>query len=96
MWVVILCAIFGGLAGNVLRLADLINRPKEERPDFKDPLYMLQFIILPLVGGGLAFVYLASGISLTPIVAVNIGASAPLVLKSFANTIPNLDNRRID
>jgi hypothetical protein len=37
-----------------------------------------------------------SGNNLTPIIAINVGASAPLILKSFAAAIPQNAIRRIN
>ncbi len=88
MAVNLLCAIFGGFSVNFLRLVELANIPKTERPDFKDPLYLLQFFILPLLGAGLVYVYMASGNNLTPLISLNIGVSAPLILKSLAAAAP--------
>ncbi len=90
-------AVFGGIAVNVLRLAELAQTPRSERPKtFSDPLYVFQFIALPIVGGGLAYTYQASGTILSPILAVNIGVSAPLILKSLASAIPPIGPRRVD
>ena len=83
---VFLFALFGGFAINLLRLFELLNLPRSKRPEtFHDWLYLLQFLALPILGGGLAYAYQASGTSLSPILAVNIGASAPAILKSFAS-----------
>jgi hypothetical protein len=80
-----------------LRLIELANTPRVERPaTFSDPLYVLQFIGLPLLGGGLAYTYHASGTILSPILALNIGASAPLILKNFASVIPPIGSRRVN
>jgi hypothetical protein len=88
---------FGGMAVNLLRLLELVPVRRADRPDtFSDPLYVLQFVVLPLLGGGLAYAYTTSGTPLTPILAVNIGASAPLILKNFAAALPPIGARRID
>ena len=84
----ILCAAFGGFAINVLDLIDLKNIPKPERPDFKDFFYWLPFVVWPVLGAGLVFIYIQSGIELKPLLAVNIGISAPLILRSMAQVIP--------
>jgi len=89
-------AVFGGFAINVLRLADLANTPRTERPEtFSDPIYLLQFFVLPFIGGGLAYAYHVSGTILSPILAVNIGASAPLIFKNFASALPPFGPRKI-
>jgi hypothetical protein len=88
---------FGGLAVNVVRLAELANTPPEERPKtFSDPFYVFQLIALPLLGGGLAYTYEADGIVLKPILALNIGASAPLILKNLASALPPIGPRKIN
>lgn len=94
---VICFAVFGGLAMNIFRLTEMANTPRAERPPtFRDPLFCVQFFLLPLIGGGLAYAYQASGITFNPILAINIGVSAPLILKTFANTVPPIGNNRID
>jgi hypothetical protein len=90
-------AVFGGLAINVLRLVELVQTPRSERPPtFSDPLYVFQFIVVPLLGGGLAYTYQASGTILSPILALNIGVSAPLILKTLASAIPPLGHRNVN
>ena len=44
----------GGLAANLLTLLDLKNTPKAQLPDFKSVFYWLPFILMPLLGAGLA------------------------------------------
>ena len=92
-----LFGLFGGLAINLLRLAELANVLPAQRPaTFRDPYYLIQFICLPLIGGGLAYTYHASGTVLSPILSLNIGASAPLILKNFASALPSIGPRRVD
>lgn len=87
----------GGLLINVVRLAELANVPEIERPPtFSDWLFTFQFIALPLVGGALAWIYQADGIVLKPLLAANIGVSAPLILKSFAAALPAGTPKRVD
>jgi hypothetical protein len=81
--------MLGGLAINLVRLFELQHLPRSERPDtFKDPLYLAQFFCLPLIGGFMAFAYNESGTKLTPILSINIGVTAPLILKTFALAVP--------
>ncbi len=90
-------AVFGGFAINILRLAELAQTPHPERPrTFSDPFYVLQFVVLPFLGGGLAYTYQASGTILSPILALNIGVSAPLILKNLASAIPPLGPRKVN
>lgn len=81
-------AIFGALAFQLLTIIELRNVPKWQRPDFHDPIYWLPFIISPIIGGLMALAYIYPNSSLDPIVAINVGVSAPLILKSMANLNP--------
>ena len=90
-------AVFGGFAANVIRLFDLVQTPRDERPKtFSDPLYSVQFVLLPFLGGVLAYAYQSGGTALTPILAINIGASAPLIFKTLASAAPPLGTRKVD
>ena len=87
----ILAALYaagGGLAANLLPVLDLRNVPKAELPDFKSIFYWLPFLLMPLLGAGLAAAYVQSGVDLKPIVAVNVGITAPLILRAMASTAP--------
>lgn len=81
-------AMAGSLAIKLLELAELHKLPTVERPDLKDWVYWVPFLILPLLGGGLAYVYISSDTSLSPILSVNIGVSAPLMLRAMAQVNP--------
>lgn len=87
-----LIAAFGGFAVEFVGLMNLKNVARAERPDFRDVLYWLPFIGLPLLGAVLAFIYERSDIELTSIIAFNVGASAPLIVRSLSTALP-LQNR---
>src|SRR5713226_4368573 len=92
-----LFGLCGGLAVVTLRLIELVNTPRAKRPaTFSDPLYVVQFIFLPLLGGGIVYAYHASGTVLSPILAINLGAAAPLILKNFASVIPPIGHQKTD
>lgn len=84
----VLFATFGAIGMQLLTLMELRNIPKTERPDFKDVFYWLPFIIAPILGGGLALAYVYPADALEPLVAINVGVSAPLILRSMANINP--------
>ena len=67
-----------------------INRiPRLDRPsDFGEQSYWVDFFGRALIGGVLAWVYWYNGEPLGPILAMNIGVSAPLILKAMAKTAP--------
>ena len=81
-------AAVGGLAVHLFNLVELQNVPKDRRPDFRDWLYWLPFAVMPFLAAVVAFAYEQSGTTLSPILAINVGASAPLLLKSFASASP--------
>lgn len=84
----VLFGFFGALAAQLLNLMEVRSIPRTQRPDFSDLFYWLPFIVAPMVGGGLVFAYVSSGDVLKPLVAINIGVSAPLILRAMANINP--------
>ena len=84
----VLFAFFGAFAMQLLSLLEIKNIPKAEHPDFRDFFYWLPFIVAPLVGAGLALAYIYPTDVLKPLVAINIGVSAPLILRSMASINP--------
>lgn len=54
----------------------------------KSPYYWVVTVLMVLSGGCLTAIYAASNIDLAAVVAVNIGASAPLILGTFAQRSP--------
>jgi hypothetical protein len=87
-WLVLmLFAIFGGLAINAVRLLERNNLPQDRRSPI-NKLYIAQFIILPIIGGVFALMYLWDQTPLTALLAVQVGASAPLIIKQFAAAVP--------
>lgn len=81
-------AVFGAFSIKLLEIAELYKLPKIERSDLKDWLYWVPFIILPAIGGGLAQMYVSSNTILSPMLAVNVGVSAPLILRALAQVNP--------
>lgn len=88
-------AFCGALAIKLLELTELHHVPKASRPDYTDVAYWLPFFILPFLGGGLAYAYVMSDVELKPMLAVNIGVSAPLILRAMAQINP-LQSKSID
>lgn len=85
--VLIAIAFFGGLAANIMRLLERRNAP----PGRKNPIdiwYIAQFVILPIIGSGIAFIYLWDQTPLTGWLSFQVGASAPLIIKQIASAVP--------
>lgn len=87
-------AIFGAFSIKLLELAELHKLPKVERPDLKDWVYWIPFFVLPIIGGVLAQAYISSNTILNSILAINVGVSAPLIFRTFAQINP-LDQKTI-
>ena len=78
----------GGFIFNILQLMELARVPKEQMPDFKDVLYWIPYVIWPILGGLLAYVCIESGLVLSPLTALNLGLSAPLIFRQMINANP--------
>ena len=91
----VLYAFSGALGIKLLELAELHKVPKLDRPDLRDWLFWVPFIILPILGGGLAQMYVSSGTILNSILAVNVGVSTPLILRAMAQVNP-LEDKTVE
>jgi hypothetical protein len=89
--------IAGGFAAEFLGLWKLRHQATHEIPAwFKRPFYWMLTIVMIVIGGGLVALYVTSDVSLTPILAVNIGASAPLTIGTFVGQTPSLEIGKVD
>ena len=87
--------VCGGLLGNVIRLLRIANMPPEKRPlIFEDPWWWFQFVVLALLGGFFVHLYLVSNLHLNAILAVNIGASSPIIAQNFVSNVPPIAPKR--
>jgi mannitol-specific phosphotransferase system IIBC component len=76
--------VLGGLLAELFSLSKLRYRPKNELPPWITSVwYWVITALLTVSGGVLVGIYLGSGVAMTPLLAVNIGASAPLILQSL-------------
>ena len=88
VWIPILFGVFGGV---VVELLQLYNLRYKGLPEYaKDLWFWIISSAMALSGGVLVFAYLLTGMDITPILAINIGATAPLILASIASNTPNL------
>lgn len=93
-WGAFLWAAGGGLAAEALRWWRLIRAQQQgttiNLPVYaRSPLYWGLTAVIVLAGGMLAVAYVASGQRLGPILAVNVGASAPLIIQGLAASTPD-------
>lgn len=88
----VLWGLAGGVLGNLLRLVRVANMPEQERPAlFSDPWYYIQFAILAGLGSFFAALYESSGTHLTAVLAVNVGAAAPVLAQQFLSGAAPVD-----
>jgi hypothetical protein len=81
--------IFGGMLGNLLRLVAIANMKPANRPVvFKDYWWYVQLVILAVLGGFFVYLYKTS-ITMNTVLAVHIGASAPLIAQALASNTPS-------
>jgi hypothetical protein len=83
--VVFLLGIGGGVLGELLKWYQLKESPN--LPEYaKSPLYWIVTVLMALAGGFLAWIW---GIDPSkPFLALNVGISAPLILKGLAAVVP--------
>ena len=89
-----LYAVGGAIVALLLELAGLRSTPRSQRPDFGDWLYWVPYVVYPAAGAFLVLVYEQSGVRFSPILAANVGASAPLIFRSLTSASPF--NRPLD
>ena len=83
--------VVGGLLAELFSLSKLRYRARRELPLWiTSPWYWIITALLIVSGGVLVGIYLRSGITMTPLLAVNIGASAPLILQSLVSQTPTI------
>ena len=89
--------VLGGLLAELFSVSRLRYRARNELPLWiTSPWYWIITALLIVSGGVLVSVYLGSGVAMTPLLAVNIGASAPLILQSLVSQAPAIEPGRID
>jgi hypothetical protein len=80
----VLLGLAGGALVPLIEWLDGLRNPPEDRV----PMTWHPFVFLPIFGGLLVTVYELSDQSLTPIVALNIGMTAMVILKGMAAKPP--------
>src|SRR5579863_2710604 len=84
----VVLAFCGGIALDFLYILEIPNIPPDRRPNLRSPIYWLQYIFWPILGGFLGFIY-DENAQLSRVVAFQIGLSAPLIIRSLTNVIPS-------
>lgn len=89
---------WGVLGGTLAELAAwfrLRQLVRAERPEYlKDPFYWVITALMILAGGVLVAAYIMSGMGeIKPLMAVNIGATAPLIIQTLTAAAPKIEAR---
>ena len=81
--------IFGGFLVELGGLFQIRCVSLDDLPEWvRSPVYWIITCIMVLAGGVLVVLYARSGANITAIMAVNIGASAPLIISGLIRGIP--------
>jgi hypothetical protein len=81
--------LFGGIGAEAGVVFALRHRLPSEYPYWlKSRVYYLVAGVMVFLGGGMAVAYARSDTKLNAILAIQIGASAPLILRKLSETIP--------
>ena len=82
---IILCLLgaVGSILENLLAYIEQANLQKSQRPSRDLSYYFANYILKPLIGAFVVYLYVSSGSKISNLVAVNIGISAPMILKSL-------------
>ena len=89
--------VLGGLLAELFSLSKLRYRPKTELPPWITSVwYWIITALLIVSSGALIGIYLGSGVTMTPLLAVNIGASVPLILESLVSQAPAIEPGKIN
>ncbi len=80
-------AFTGAFIVNSLRVIGIITKRSIDSPA---PKPFVEFFLLPLVGAVLALAFIMSKQSLMPLLAMQIGATAPLFFQQMAGITPTL------
>jgi hypothetical protein len=81
------CGAAGSLIIEVLRMMEYVEGDQAKLPTrYKSLLFWALRVLLAIAAGGLAVAYKIR----EPILAVNVGASAPLILRAFAQGVSDV------
>lgn len=92
-----LYGVIGGFLAEVLGLFRLRREDPSRLPIWiKSIFYWIVTLLMILSGGVLVGIYIKSNLSIDPLIAVNVGASAPLIIGALTAHAPDPDPGRVD
>jgi hypothetical protein len=84
----VIMAALGGLVYNIVPLLELWKMPVESRPDFRNLLYWIPYLIWPLLAGFLYYLYESPEFVTSKLIAFHIGVTAPLAFRKMIEVLP--------
>ena len=95
-WAGFLYGVLGGAFGESLGLFRIRRQHPSKWPKYmRYPTYWAITLLKVIIGGALVAVYDASHATFTPILAVNVGLTAPIIIQALARQAP-LEPGRVD
>jgi hypothetical protein len=89
--------VLGGLLGELFNLFKLRQQPTKLLPAWVTSFWYWILTLFMIVSGGvLVVIYLKSNIPVVPILAVNIGASAPLIVGTLVAQVPAISPGKVN
>ncbi len=89
--------MIGGIFSEVLKWFSMREVLHTGIPDYaKKPYYWIATAFMVIVGGILAVAYENQENDINPLLAINIGASAPLIAKEFMGNFKNIEKGSTD
>ena len=90
----ILIPAIAGFVAQLLNLLELAKIETARRPNFKDPIYWIPYIVGPILGGVAGYFSFHDNIeNFTTMLGAQVGVAAPLTLKGLASAAPRLTNK---
>jgi hypothetical protein len=84
--------LLGGCLGELLKWFEIRHQLHRGVPDWsRSKLYWAITALMAVAGGILVFAYVQTGAKLNPLIAINLGISAPLLLKGLSAQVPPID-----
>ena len=81
--------LVGGVIPEAIGLYNIRHIAKTDRPVWlTSPFYWIITLVMVLIGAGFVTVHHFSSVTLTPLLAIEIGATAPLLLTAMINKKP--------
>lgn len=84
----IVCCVLGAVAVQLLQVADAGRRRTSKRPDYASGRFYIRFFSSVIIAGIVGYIYFEGADAYNRIVYFHTGASAPLLIRSLAASMP--------